>query len=248
MSGAKAIGTKGVSGSGRPVIKPCRHIELTPDGAALTIRGWFLDTPQAAHRMTDGKAIPPAEIAGWLRTERLPHDSSVIDELATALNLIRVTVPADEALSFDPMADVVSALAVLTERVPPLVSAGSDAETAAAERGDIIAAREHRNRKAAFENLMLAVQRVEAHLRPSAPRRHKAQAWHDDAMWLVFILRAAADAAGVPISFKSSNGPGVRFIRTALKRACNLNLDLPAIAAAVARHAASRVPQRKVSI
>jgi hypothetical protein len=212
----------------------------------LTVRTW--DGQGLYPRLPGARRTPIAhsDVLGWLEKERLPHSSSTVDELVEALNTMRVTVPAWDALSYDPANEAAAACKAMVSLLPILIETSAEEEAKAAARSDLVSAARHRERKDEFREFLPALHKIDKFMVATQPPAHKAQAWHADAMWLVFILRAT-EPADNPISFVSSNGPGTRFIRDALKRACQLHLSEGAIARAISRFTKCRVPDRSSS-
>jgi hypothetical protein len=163
----------------------------------------------------------------------LPYCEDDLEALWQALNIFRVTVPASEALSFDPLARIGPAFAILCEDLPRMIDLARNPQSSSPR---LVAA-------AALERVLDAVQHANRFVQ-NVPGRRGGSRWHDDAMWLVFLLRTAAVQRGNPkgVVLTSATGNGVQFIRAALLRACKRTVTGDAIVKAVRRHAGGNIP------
>jgi hypothetical protein len=169
----------------------------------------------------------------------VPYGPDELDELANALNILRVTVPASEALSFDPLDRIGPAFAILSEDLPLMIDLARNPPSNSTPR--LVEA-------AALKRVLEAVHRANRFVQ-NVPGRRGGKPWHDDAMWLVFLLRTAAYRRGSPedVVLTSATGNGVQFISAALKCACQLNLSGDAIVKAVRRYAEGNIPGITIS-
>jgi hypothetical protein len=101
---------------------------------------------------------------------------------------------------------------------------------------------------AAFARVLDAVQHANRFVR-NVPGRRGGKAWHDDAMWLAFLLRTSAYRRGNPegVVLTSATGNGVEFIRAALLRAYPLRVTGDAIVKAARRYAGGNIPGITIS-
>jgi hypothetical protein len=220
-----------------PRIKPCRAIRLTADRTALVIRAWALSDRNFC---TSTAAIPPTEIAEMLMKGRLPYSPNDVNEITEALNLIRVTVPAEQALSSDPFARLGTALAILSDDLPALIEMACNPPLGGQPKLPLARA---------FERLLSAVKEVDGHGVRNTPGRRSGKPWHDDAMWLAFRLRIAAARRGESdrVILTADTGNAVQFIRSALQRASRLTVTGDAIVKAIGRYAEGGIPGVTVS-
>jgi hypothetical protein len=175
------------------------------------------------------REMPPfvthGDILRWLE-RGLPRSDAIVQELLEALNMMVATVPTPQAMSFDPLEEAYEAMQVLKARLPFLIDKG----------------REHNRQHLAdaFQHLLSAVESADRLIEVPGKREHKAQLWHDDAMWLVYILRITAGPAEVKIS---SSGPGVRFLQKALGHVWKKEFTGDQVRKAVARYDHGRIPE-----
>ena len=217
----------------RPTVTACRHIGLTANGSALIVQLWEGKSP----RLKVSKAITVAEVEGWLRDEMIHRSSETVRTVVDALNIMRTTVYSSEALSFDPQAKVEAAIKLLIEGLPVLIEIGQESEQAAAAQGLLPSIARHRAGYEANIRLMSALVSAKNAFVPSQPGRRGGALWQGDALWLVFLLRQEETEGHLPLSFVSSNGPGTRFVHTALRQALRLNVTVQAVGQAVAKFA-----------
>jgi hypothetical protein len=222
---------------------------MTPDGhRTLMLRAANPDRagPSIETLMGQGNVITRNEIAGWCSNLPFTPTDHELEEMAYALNLIRVTKPREEAIPNPPELDrVAKALALLSTDVPVLLRMQ---QKALDERGPNATARSVlRGTKLVIDlaNLWAAVQtlRNDQIMVPSEPKRRSA-AWHRDLKYIAFlfggIIRKHRAVVSLTNAAKAAPGPGVEFIRTALARA-GIHHDNQAIAKEMARAAKDKL-------
>ncbi len=228
---------------GRPKILPCRAVSLAADRSALAITLWAL--PERDF-YADGDAIERDWVRQLLQIKEIPFSDSDLDDIHRALNLIRITVHAKDALSFDPLARIGPALTVLLEDLPTLIDLAHNPPLKSQPKLPLAAA---------LQKLLIAAQVVDRLGVRNVPGRRGAAAWHGDAMWLAFLLRQSTANVGAPLErviLKSAEGNGVNFIFEALKRAFaasekHWSVTTSAIVQAIDRYAEGPIPGITVS-
>ncbi len=164
----------------------------------------------------------------------IPLTADDLDELRFAVNLMRVTVPAAHAPSFHFGAlqgasqQVEKSLATLRKDLPKLIKHHRDFDSERAAESAEVLAKVLAAADAYFNERWIAW----GGRTPS--RRHEW--WHDDAIYLHFILDNAARQQRRDLSFSYGTAPAVAFIDAALNRA-KVQHDTPeAIARMLARY------------
>ncbi len=127
-------------------------------------------------------------------------------------------------MSSDPLEEAYDAMQVLKGRLPLLIDTGRE--------------KNKQHLADAFLHLLSAVESAERLIQPPSKREHKAQPWHDDGMWLVYVLRTVGQTE-VKIS---SSGPGVRFLQKALGHVWREEFRGDQIRKAIARYDHGRLP------
>jgi signal transduction histidine kinase len=190
--------------------------------------------------MTEGDVIDTTEIAGWFRPGWLTPNPSELEKLASALNIMRVTVHRADAAPPVALGRIKNAIAALSHELPTLI--GVDRKTVELMRNSpSIAARLQTNLEV-FENLLSAAQHAKEllHLK-AAPAR--CGSWFGDALWIASFLRMLGQRTGKHVSLTKSESPAVAFIDTALKRARVPHKSRDAIAQAMRRYAKSHAAE-----
>ena len=192
------------------------------------------EQPSVTELMGQGEIITEAEIRAWSVRLPFPLNGDDLAKMAVALNLMRVTVHAKDAIAPQQeaaMRRVITHINGLSQELPPLIAAGRKFGSAGATSAFD-----------AFDNLLSAVKLAKKWLNVRAAnwsrkidgQRHSAP-WHDDAAYLAFMLERAAARSGKRVSFSKPTAPGVAFIDVALKRAHVKHGSYGAIARAMAR-------------
>jgi hypothetical protein len=221
-----------------PGIRPIRHYRRVGD--ALVMQTGGLDGEEIAVTESDRSEV--TELAAKVRL-KVPLDDDVVQELAMALKLFRSTshavLPPELEAHEQTLKRVEKNVEELLQDLPRLIEFHRDLRfTRAAASAEM------------FKTLLAAIQ----YLRGSraswgsgpSPRRNAAL-WHDDAVYLSFILGTAAMRANTPLSFTKTEAPGVKFIHEALTRAGIDHGGLGAIAQAMARYNKDRKEVRGLS-
>jgi hypothetical protein len=203
-----------------PIIRRSRDIRLSTDGSVLFLRVWPGLPPEEARPL-----VTNGDVLRWLE-KGLPRTDACVCGLLEALNIMVTTVPVSQAISpFDPAEQACDAMQTLKARLPFLIQRTTKQHLADALR-----------------HLLSAVESANSLIDVPVPKDHKALPWHDDAIWLVYILQNAAPELKI-----SSAGPGVRFIQNALKHVWGKQLTGDQIRKAVARYDHGRIPDLMIS-
>lgn len=169
--------------------------------------------------MAERDVITSDEIENWfdLFKGRLKPEKDDLQDLATALNIMRITdrAPADTA-DISRRA-VKNDIAALLRDLPTLI----ETELRNFElRANSSAAKAHGlTVRKAFADLLSAAQQADKFLGRRAQRRRET-AWFGDALWIAAHLRMLGEKNGQTVGLTKDDSPGVQFIARALKRAC----------------------------
>jgi len=177
---------------------------------------------------TGTKSIPREWVSSLLDSLCLPYAPRDLDTLWRALNILRVTVPASEAVTGGEFSDrIIKCLDGLLEDLPLAIHSQPKPQVALA-----------------LDGLLAAVRSANRVIDRGHPGRRGGQPWHDDAMWLCYLLRTAAYLLECPekVILKSAGGNGVLFIKKALHKAYGMHLEGDAIVKAIRRYADGKIP------
>jgi hypothetical protein len=188
--------------------------------------------------MTEGDVIDTTEIAGWFRP-KWPNPSE-LEKLASALNIMRVTVRREDAAPPIALRRIKNAIAALSKELPTLIEE-VDRKTVELMRNSPSLAAHLQTDLEVFENLLSAAQRANELLCLEAPTRRAP--WFGDALWIAAFLRMLGQRTRKRVSFTNSDSQAVAFIETALKRASGTHVSRDAIAKAMSRYAKSRAAE-----
>jgi len=181
-------------------------------GDALVIQTGGLDGEEIAVTESDRSEV--IELAAKVRL-KVRLDGNIVQELATALKLFRVTthavIPPELEMHEQALKRVERNVEELLRDLPRLIKFHRDLRfTRAAASAEM------------FATLQAAVQYLKerrASWGGGPSLRSNAALWHNDAIHLSFILGAAAERANTRVSFTKTKAPGVKFIHEALTRA-----------------------------
>jgi hypothetical protein len=217
-------------------IRPIRHYRRVGD--ALAIEG----SEGLDLQVTPADMSEVTEMAAKVRL-RIPLDKEVVHELAFALKLFRSTshavLPPELEAHEQTLKRVEKNVEELLQDLPRLIEFYRDLHFTRADASAEM-----------FKTLLAAVQYLRVR-RASwgngpSPRRNAAL-WHDDAIYLAFILGTAAERAKTRLAFTKIEAPGVKFIHEALTRAGIKHGGPGAIAQAMVRYNKDRRQVRVLS-
>jgi hypothetical protein len=216
-------------------------VSTSPGGVRTTTLGvGGVGGEDVSRLMTEGDVIDTAEIAGWFGSEWLTPNPSELEILASALNIMRVTVHREDAVHKEDAAPPIAlrriknAIAALSKELPTLIEV--DRKTVELMRNSPSLAAHLQTNLEVFENLLSAAQHANELLWcPKAPTRRAP--WFGDALWIASFLRMLGQKTGKRVSFTNSDSQAVAFINTALKRASGTHVSGDAIAMAMRRYA-----------
>jgi phytoene dehydrogenase-like protein len=217
-------------------IRPIRHYRRVGD--KLVIMG----SENLDLQITSAEMSEVTELAAKVHL-KVPLDKEVVHELATALKLFRATthavLPPELEAHQQALNRVEKNVEELLQDLPRLIEFHRDLRfTRAAASAEM------------FKTLLAAVQYLKVSQASwgsgPSPRRNAAL-WHDDAIYLSFLLSTAAVRAKTRLSFTKIEAPGVKFIHEALSRAGIEHGGPAAIAQAMARYNKDRRQVRELS-
>jgi hypothetical protein len=217
-------------------IRPIRHYRRVGD--ALAIEG----SEGLNLQVTPADMSEVTEMVAKVRL-KIPLDKQVEYELAWALKLFRATthavLPPEIEAHQHALNRVEKNVEELLQDLPRLIEFYRDLHFTRADASAEM-----------FKTLLAAVRYLKVR-RASwgggpSPRRNAAL-WHDDAIYLSFILGTAAVRAQARLSFTKIEAPGVKFIHEALTRAGIKHGGPGAIAQAMVRYNKDRRQVRELS-
>jgi len=164
--------------------------------------------------LAEGQAIADAELASWFDSKWLSPTIGELHTLATALNVMRVTIRLEDGAKL--RADVKRTIGELLGNLPQLIQQQQqDFEAAPRSVG---ATTHGLTILRAFNELLVAATSADKFLGRVAPPR-RVSAWFSDALWLATFVRMLGERARKQIGLTNAESPAVHFIVRALKRA-----------------------------
>jgi hypothetical protein len=183
--------------------------------------------------MTEGDVIGTTEIAGWFVPGWLTPNPSELEKLASALNIMRVTVRREKAVAPPiELRRIKNAITALSRELPALIEV--DRKTVELMRNSPRLAAHLQTDLEVFENLLSAAQHANELLCLEAPSRRAP--WFGDALWIASFLWMLGQRTGKRVTLTNSDSQSVIFIETALERASETHVSRDAIAMAMRRY------------
>jgi hypothetical protein len=212
-------------------------ISTSPGGVRTTSLGvGGVGAEHVSRLVTDSDVIDTAEIAGWFESGWLTPNQFELKKLASALNVMRVTVHREDAAPPIALGRIKNAIAALSDELPTLIEV--DRKTVELMRNSPSLAARLQTDLEVFENLLSAAQNANELLCLKAPPRRNP--WFGDALWIASFLKMVGQRTGKRVSLTKSEGPAVIFIDTALNRARVPHVSREGIAKSMARYAKLR--------
>jgi hypothetical protein len=191
--------------------------------------------------MKEGNVITQEEVSEWNKMLPFQLPPKDLADLTDELNLIRVTVPHDEAIADLSHLEaahrrVEKSITQLTQDLPTLIEflttrTGQRSATSATVFDDLLASATNVRSYLTFTRGLWGDRLAKA-------RGGHNALWHGDAVYLMFLLELAAKRAGQVLSFTKPTTPAVRFIDAALDRAGVEHGSVEAISRELARYKA----------
>ncbi len=218
----------------------------TSGDRTFTIRGGASpDRPPINALMNEGDVIAEDEIRVLSARLPFPLNADEVGELAWALNFMRVTMHAKNAVPSHQSAmwqQITKNIGALLQDLPQVIEDGRKFGSPGA--APALDALENLHSAAKFADAWLAL-RAANWDRKREPKAKQHASWHDDAVYLSLILEKAADRSGKAVSFTKPTAPAVIFIDESLKRAHVSHGGPEAIAREMARYKKRTRFQRK---
>jgi hypothetical protein len=197
-----------------PVILTKRS-ELVVSERVVSLKVSGIDEVAVRRLVSDG-AVPNAEIRSWFDKSLPPPEGSDLEILALALNIMRVTVRAQDKAG-PAHKKVKDDIAALLHDLPKLIDLKrQDFQLAPKTPGAVL---HGSTLLKAFDNLLEAAKTADKFL-GRLPRTTRTAAWFSDALWIAAYLRMRGQTAKRPVGLTKAESPGVRFIESALARVC----------------------------
>jgi hypothetical protein len=245
MSDGPQLASKQRAERGTTHIRPFRAYSTKmvrlPNGGTFPVVDIKVSSAVEIKRLSkQGNVIQEAEIRDWwsrFKKATFQLDDAEVRKLVWILNLMRVTVHAEDAapLHLESAARrVETCVSQLSIDLPTLIDAHRRYDGQMAHNSVMV-----------FERLLSAVVLTTDYLKVARGTSRKPQGnsapWHGDAIFLALIIEQAAERAGKPPpSFTKDTAPAVIFLDEALTRAGVEHGDVAAIAQALNRYKRKR--------